>query len=158
AVAAASASAQNRRWADPYSNGVKAFESGKCGDAILQFERAIAVEPKAGANKPLEGVFGIDYFPYYYLALCYADLQQWDKAAQNLDKGRPTLTKQQTAKFNETETKIKLALAPPPPRTNPAFDNGVRAANSALASRNFAGAIRELDQLRTLDAAEYTKQ
>src|SRR5262249_53760722 len=121
-------SAQSNRWFDPYDRGRKAFEAGKYADAVPLLERAVAAEPKAAANKIIEGVFRTDYFPYYYLALAYVELQQWDKASQNLDKARPTLTRQQTPKFNEAESKIKLALntnrnTPTTPTRSPAFDN-----------------------------------
>jgi len=150
--------AQANRWSEPYDKGVKAFEAGKYADAVQFLERAVAADPKAAPNKIIEGVFRTDYFPYYYLALAYAELGQWDKAAQNLDKARPTLTRQQTAKFNETESKIKLAMSTPstPPR-NPAFDNGMRQAEAALGARNYDAAIRQLDQLRSLDANEYAR-
>jgi tetratricopeptide (TPR) repeat protein len=151
-------SAQSNRWYDPYDKGRKAFEAGKYGEAVPLLERAVAAEPKAAANKIIEGVFRTDYFPYYYLAIAYAELGQWDKASQNLDKARPTLTRQQTAKFTETESKIKLALnTPAVPVRNPAFDNGLRQAETALGARNYEAAIRQFDQLRTLDASEYAK-
>ena len=162
ACVAAPAHAQNSRWADPYRNGVKAFEARNYAQAVALLERAVAADPKAASQKYVEGVFRLDYFPYYYLALSYVELQQWDKASQNLDKARPTLTRQQTAKFNEAETKIKLALnaspggAAPPPR-NAAFDSGVRQAEAAVSGRNYDGALKQFDQLRALDANEYAK-
>src|SRR6266851_2474022 len=107
-VASASARAQTSRWADPYRNGVKAFESGKYAEAVPLLERAVAADPRAAPQKFVEGVFRLDYFPYYYLALAYAELQQWDKAAQNLEKARPTLTRQQQAKFAEAAKKIDV--------------------------------------------------
>src|SRR5262249_8291169 len=155
--------AQSNRWFDPYDRGRKAFEAGKYADAVPLLERAVAAEPKAAANKIIEGVFRTDYFPYYYLALAYVELQQWDKASQNLDKARPTLTRQQTPKFNDAESKIRVALngnrnTPTTPTTqtgNPAFDNGLRQAEAALGSRNYETALRQFDQLRQLDAGEY---
>src|SRR5438270_310668 len=57
--------AQNSRWADPYRNGVKAFDSGKYAEAIPLLERAVAADPKSQQQKRIEGVFTIDYFPYY---------------------------------------------------------------------------------------------
>src|SRR5262245_23892753 len=151
--------AQSNRWYDPYDQGRKAFEAGKYAEAVPLLERAVAAEPKAAPNKIIEGVFRTDYFPYYYLALAYAELRQWNKASENLDKARPTLTRQQTAAFNDAESKIKLALnpAPQPPTRNAAFDTGVRQAEAALGNRNYQAAIRQLDQLRTLDANEYAK-
>jgi hypothetical protein len=149
--------AQNSRWADPYRNGVKAFEAGKYGEAVPLLERAVAADPKAGPNKVIEGVFRTDYFPYYYLALAYAELQQWDKAAQNLDKARPTLTRQQQAKFNDAESRIKLALNTP--RVDPrkaAFDTAVAQAESALSDKQFEQAIRQFDQIRSTYSSDYS--
>jgi hypothetical protein len=158
--------AQSNRWYDPYDKGRKAFEAGKYSEAVPLLERAVAADPKAAPNKIIEGVFRTDYFPYYYLALAYAELQQWDKASQNLDKARPTLTRQQTATFNAAESKIKLALNPATPTTpttpttpprNAAFDNGLRQAEASLGGRNYQAALRQYDQLRSLDANEYAK-
>jgi len=155
-VAAASAEAQNSRWAEPYRSAVKAVDGGKCAEAIPLLERAVAADARAGAQKYVEGVFRIDYFPYYYLALCYVDLQQWDKASQNLDKARATLTRQQQAKFAEAESKIKLALNTP--KADPrkaAFDAAVAQAESALSNKQFNQALRQLDAIRAGYAAEY---
>jgi len=153
----ASAYAQNSRWADPYQKGVRAFESGKYAEAVAQLERAVAADPKAGPNKIIEGVFRTDYFPYYYLALAYVELQQFDKAQQNLDKARSTLSRQQQAKFTDAESKIKIALGSRPPQRNAEFDNGLRDADALLSGRQFDAAIKKLDQLRAMDAAEYGK-
>lgn len=155
-VAAASAEAQNSRWAEPYRNAVKAVDGGKCGDAIPLLERAVAADSRAGAQKYVEGVFRIDYFPYYYLALCYVDLQEWEKASQNLDKARATITRQQQAKFAEAESKIKLALNTP--KTDPrkaAFDTAVAQAESALSNKQFNQALRQFDAIRAGYATEY---
>jgi hypothetical protein len=156
-VASAPARAQSNRWAEPYRNGVKAFEAGRYGEAVPLLERAVAADPKAGSNKVIEGVFRTDYFPYYYLALAYAELQQWDRAAQNLDKARATLTRQQQPKFTDAETKIKIALNTP--KVDPrkaAFDAAVAQAESALSGKQFDQAIRQLDQIRGTYAAEYS--
>jgi len=153
----ASAYAQNSKWADPYQKGVRAFESGKYAEAVAQLERAVAADPKAGPNKIIEGVFRTDYFPYYYLALAYVELQQFDKAQQNLDKARSTLSRQQQAKFTDAESKIKIALGSRPPQRNAEFDNGVRDADALLSGRQFDAAIKRFDQLRAMDAAEYGK-
>lgn len=148
--------AQGAKWADPYRNGVKAYEGGRCAEAIPLIERAVAADPKAEANKRIEGVFRTDYFPYYYLALCYADQQMWDKAAQNLDKAKATLTRQQQAKFTETESKIKLALnAPKADPRKAAFDAAVAQAQSALSARQFDSALRQFDAIKGTYAGEY---
>ena len=155
----ASAYAQNSRWADPYRNGVKAFEAGKYAEAVPLLERAVTADPKAGPQKYVEGVFRLDYFPYYYLALCYVEMQQWDKASQNLDKARGTLTRQQQAKFADAESKIKLALNAGPPKADPrkaAFDAAVAQAESTLSGKQFEQAIKQFDQIRSSYANEYS--
>ena len=104
-------------------------------------------------------MYRTDYFPYYYLALTFVELQQFDKAQQNLDKARPTVMRWQQARFAEAESKIKVALAPkpPPPQRNAEFDNGVRDATALMSGKQFDAAIRKFDQLRSADAAEYGK-
>jgi hypothetical protein len=151
------ASAQSSRWADPYQKGLKAFESGKYAEAVAQLERAVAADPKAEPKKVIEGVFRLDYFPYYYLALAYVELRQFDKAQQNLEKARPTLSRPQQAKITDAESKIKIALGPKPPQRNAEFDSGARNADALLSGRQFDAAIKELDRLRAMDAAEYGK-
>jgi len=149
--------AQGAKWNEPYESALKAFEGGRCAEAIPLLERAVAIDPKAEANKRIEGVFRKDYFPYYYLALCYAAQSQWDKAAQNLDKARSTLTRQQRAKFEETETKIKVAMNPPPnvdPR-KATFDAAVAKAESALSNQQYDAALRQFDSLKAGYASEY---
>jgi tetratricopeptide (TPR) repeat protein len=153
--------AQASRWADPYRAGVKAFEAKRCTDAIPQFERAVAADPKAEANKRIEGVFRTDYFPYYYLALCYVETQQWDKAAQSLNKARATLTRQQQAAFTQAETAIAVARATPAPNADDnrkrAFDAQAGTATKAISDRQWAAAMKALDDLRAIDADAYAK-
>jgi hypothetical protein len=155
-VASTTAYAQNSRWADPYRNGVKAFDSGKYAEAIPLFERAVAADPKAGPQKYVEGVFRIDYFPYYYLALAYAETKDWAKAKENLEKARPTLTRQQQMKFKDAEGIIARGLAPPPDPRKKEFDEKVAQAESLLSDRRYQQAIGQYDALRSSYSAEYT--
>jgi hypothetical protein len=154
-MASASAYAQNSRWADPYRAGVKAFESGKYAEAIPLLERAAAVDSKSQAQKYVEGVFRVDYFPYYYLALAYAETKDWAKAKENLEKARPTLTRQQQAKFKDAEGIIARALAPTPDPRKAAFDAAVAQAESSLSDRKWQQAIGQFDALRSGYSAEY---
>src|SRR5207244_573411 len=136
-VASTSAYAQSRRWADPYQAGVKAFESRKYAEAIPLLERAAAADPKSQQQKLIEGVFRIDYFPYYYLALAYAETKDWAKAKENLEKARPTLTRQQQMKFKDAEGIIARALEPKPDPRKAAFDAAVAQAESSLSDRKY---------------------
>src|SRR5438477_1124860 len=147
--------AQNSRWAEPYRNGVKAFESGKYAEAIPLLERAVAVDPKSQQQKLIEGVFRIDYFPYYYLALAYAETKDWAKAKENLEKARPTLTRQQQAKFRDAEGIIARALEPKPDPRKAAFDAAVAQAESSLSDRKWQQAIGQYDALRSSYSTEH---
>src|SRR5215813_11821458 len=154
-VMSTSASAQNSRWADPYRSGVKAFESGKYAEAIPLLERAVAADPKSQPQKLIEGVFRIDYFPYYYLALAYAETKDWAKAKENLEKARPTLTRQQQAKFKDAEGIIARALEPRPDPRRAAFEAAVAQAESSLSDRRYRQAVGQYDALRSNYSAEY---
>ncbi len=155
-VASIPALAQNSRWADPYRNGVKAFDAGRYAEAIALLERAVAADPRAGSQKYVEGVFRIDYFPYYYLALAYAETKDWAKAKENLEKARPTLTRQQQTKFKDAEGIIARALEPKPDPRKAAFDAAVAQAESSLSDRKYQQAIGQYDALRSNYSAEYT--
>jgi hypothetical protein len=162
----ASASAQNRKWLEPYEAGVKAFQQGKYAAAVALLERAAAANSKSEAGKIIEGVFPIDYFPFYYLGLAYLELGQFDKAQENLDKARSTLPRKELARLAAAESKIKAANTitppPPPPRppasSNAAFEAGLRDAETRLNGKQFEEAITKFDQLRASNPAEYAKE
>src|SRR6516165_5594973 len=102
-VASGSAYAQNR-WAEPYRAGIKLFDAGKYAEAAAQLERAVAADPRDASQKLDEGVYRVEYFPHYYLALAYAELKQWQKAKENLEKARGTVPRQprpQQARFKD---------------------------------------------------------
>jgi len=163
----ASASAQNKRWSEPYEAGVKAFQQGNFAAAVALLERAAAANSKSESHKIIEGVFWVDYFPYYYLGLAYLELRQFDKAQENLEKARPTLPRKEQARFAAAEARIKAARPanannppppPPPPATNAAFESALREADTLLNGKQFEEAIKKLDQLRASHPAEYAKE
>jgi len=153
-VAGVSAHAQNNRWADPYRAGEKAFQAGKYADAIVQFERAVAVDPRDTPKKLIEGVYSIEYFPHYYLALCYAELKNWPRAKENLEKARGTLPRQQRdqqARFRDAEGLIARGLNPEPtvdPRKK-AFDADAETALASLTGQKYQQAIGQFDAIRS---------
>jgi tetratricopeptide (TPR) repeat protein len=172
--------AQNRRWADPYQRGQSAFNAGRYDEAIQQFERAVAVDPRSGANKLVEGVFRINYFPYAYLALAYLRTNQLEKAQENFERARKDrlpgdLATRVAAGEKELAVVLSARNAPPPsspppsapppapaaapaPARNANFDRGLQQVESALSARQYDAAIKALDALRGLDAAEYARQ
>src|SRR5260370_37385121 len=134
-------------------------------------EQAIAADPKASANKYVEGVFRTDYFPYYYLGAAYLELRQYDKAQQNFTKAKDGLSRDLLAKLNTLQTRLTTETAPvvvargnPPPiepakpTVNPAFEPALRQADAALAGKRYTDAVAGFDAAKNLDAAEYAKQ
>ena len=161
--------AQTSRWADPYQRAVKAIESHSYGAAIPLLEQAVAAEPKSAANKYVEGVFRVDYFPFYYLGIAYLELKQYDKARDNFNKARDGLPRPLLVKVDEfqkrlsAERRVARAEPPPPsppkpPAINPNFEPAVRQADAALAARRFADAVSSFDAAKAADSSEFTKQ
>lgn len=151
-------SAQSNRWYDPYRRGLSAFESGNFEEAVTQLERAVAADPRASANKFVEGVFRSDYFPYYYLGVAYLRLGQLDRAQQNLERAREALPRNLVQSLNEYQQQLAALRTPKPPPVNANFTSNLRQAEQALLDRRFADAVRSFDSARAADAAEYGRQ
>jgi len=181
AVLAAGLAAQNSRWADPYQDALKAINAKNYQRAATLLEQAVAAEPRAAANKYVEGVFRIDYFPYYYLGVAYLELHQYDKAQANFQKAKTPLSRDLTAKLDQYQKRLTTEMAannPSPPgpidvgirggrgpggggnrpAVNPAFDGAARTADAALAAKRFAEAVTAFDAAKAADAAEFTRQ
>jgi tetratricopeptide (TPR) repeat protein len=148
--------AQNSRWATPYQQALKAIQSGDYAQAAQLLERAVAADPKSEANKRIEGVFRVDYFPYYYLGIAYFEMQEYEKARANLNKARPTLGRQLLPKLDEYEKRTAAEIERR--RTNPEFERAARAAEASLTAKRFAEAVSSLDAARAADLGEFTKQ
>jgi tetratricopeptide (TPR) repeat protein len=123
-VAASPARAQGK-WSDPYDAGRAAFDKGKWQEAIDDFTRAIAIDPRAQAQKLMEGTYREDYFPYYYRALAYAGLQNYAKAKQDFVEARKTrmsdaLMKELDKRAADVDTALTAQQAPKPPPPQPA--------------------------------------
>jgi peptidoglycan-associated lipoprotein len=84
--------AQSSKWYDPYQKGLKAFEASNWAQAAAFLEQAAAAAPQAAAHKYLEGVFRVDYFPYYFLGAAYLELHQYEKAQRNINKASDGLS------------------------------------------------------------------
>ena len=106
--------AQNSQWADPYQKALKAISAKQYQEAVTLLQQAIAVEPKASANKYVEGVFRIDYFPYYYLGVAYFELHQFQLARVNFGKAHAGLPRSLEAQLNTYEKRLSVATTAAP--------------------------------------------
>src|SRR5262245_14343927 len=96
----------NNRWAQPYQNGMRAFREGNYQLAITMFERAVAVDSKQAAGKYVEGVFRVDYFPYFYLGASYLELKNYAKAKENFDKADVGLPRPLRLRLDEYQKQL----------------------------------------------------
>jgi tetratricopeptide (TPR) repeat protein len=121
--AAAPALAQGR-WADPYDAGVTALQKGKWQEAVDDFTKAIAIDSRAQAQKIIEGAFREDYFPYYYRAVAYSNLQNYAKAKQDFQLARQTrmsdaLMKDLDKRAADADAALAAQQTPKPPPAQP---------------------------------------
>jgi tetratricopeptide (TPR) repeat protein len=115
------------KWADPYDAGVTAVQKGKWQEAVDDLTAAIAIDPRAQAQKIIEGAYREDYFPYYYRALAYSNLQNYAKAKQDFQQARQTrmsdtLTKDLEKRAADCDAALAAQQAtrpPPPPPIDP---------------------------------------
>jgi tetratricopeptide (TPR) repeat protein len=107
----------NRAWADPYEKGQDAVKAKRYQEAIAFLEAAIKANPKAEANKRIEGVYSTDYYPYYYLGVAYFESGSYRKAQENFEKAKSPAPRDKTlaAKLTEYVQKTQIALAAPAP-------------------------------------------
>ena len=117
--AAAPALAQGK-WADPYDAGVAALQKGKWQEAVDDLTKAIAIDPRAAAQKLIEGAYREDCFPYYYRALAYFNLQNYAKAKQDFLQARQTrmsdeFTKDLDKRASDCDAALAAQQTPKPP-------------------------------------------
>ena len=140
--------AQSSKWADPYLRGVKAIDAKNYAEAVVQLEQAVAADPKAEARKYVEGVFRLDYFPYFYLGIAYTELHQYDRAQQNFEKAKATLPRNDRklqTRFSDYQGQLQAALTaakpPPPPTPRPAVPTAPAPATPAAPDNAAARAL-----------------
>jgi uncharacterized protein len=103
---AGAARAQNNAWYNPYVKGVRAVESARYAEGVTLLERAVAEDPRAARNKYIEGVFRTDYVPYFYLAIAYTRLGQFDRAAANATKAAVVVPPDLAARFSDLRREL----------------------------------------------------
>ncbi len=71
-VAAAQPAFAVKEWWEFYQQATdEQMKSGHCPEAIQSLKEAIRLKPASGVNEQTYGLQFIDYFPYYYLGVCY---------------------------------------------------------------------------------------
>jgi uncharacterized protein YggE len=108
---AGAAGAQSNAWYNPYIKGVRAVESARYAEGATLLERAVAEDPRAARNKYIEGVFRTDYVPYFYLAIAYTRLGQFDKATANAAKAAIVLPPDLAPRFADLRRELEAEPA-----------------------------------------------
>lgn len=176
--------AQTSKWSDPYDKALNAIKGKNWQAAADDLNRAIAADPKAQADKYVEGTYSEDYFPYYYLGLAYQNLGQLQKAMDNFVRAQQTkmsvplmqalqqhLGEVQTALATQNQGNLPPASTPlKPPTPEPSkpeppkptevdqkFSNSEQQAEASLAAKRYADAILQFDGLKAMDPTEFAK-
>ena len=107
--------AQSRNWSQPYEAGLDDIKKQKWADAIQDLTKAIALDPKAQANKHIEGTYYEDYFPFYYRGLAYMHAGNAAKAEEDFQVALRTKMPDPLT----LELKRRQAQLVPPPASQP---------------------------------------
>src|SRR6185503_11479843 len=97
---------QVNKWYDPYQKGLNAFQARNWARAATLLEQAIAADPNATEHKYVEGVFRIDYFPYYYLGAAYLELHDYEKAERSFKKAKDRLSRDLIPKLAALQARL----------------------------------------------------
>ena len=130
-------------WYDDYDAGLAAIKAGNWKVAADKMSAAIAGNGKENNNARTYGAIFINYHPYYYRAVAYINLGQYQKAISDLEKTSgpgavdrgsiDTLMAEakkgaETPAVTETQSKppIVVTNTQPPPPVVPTIDNALR--------------------------------
>jgi hypothetical protein len=155
ALSAVSLLAQSAKWAQPYDKAIDAIKKQQWQQAIPLLEQAIAADPTPDANKRVESVVTVPYFPQYYLFVAHLKLNQLDKARTYYGQ-RGALPAKLSA---EATTHFKeLTDADQRVRTLADFEPLVKAGDTAYAARQWAEAAKNYEQAKQKVADEFQKR
>lgn len=73
-------------WFDDYEAGVKAAKAGKWSTVIEKMNASIRVKSQENPRERAYGNIFINYRPYYYRGIAYYELQQWQRAIEDLER------------------------------------------------------------------------
>jgi tetratricopeptide (TPR) repeat protein len=139
--AALSAGVALASWYDDYDNGLNAIKAGQWKTAVDKMTAAIAGNHNENSNARTYGAIFINYHPYYYRAVAYINLGQYQKAIDDLektsgpgpvDRGTIDTLMAQAKKGAEVPPPVTETVRPPvtntvaPPPVLPTIDNALR--------------------------------
>ena len=167
--------AQDKGQFKPYNNAITLMKKQQFEQAIPPLQQAISVDAVPG-NKRYEASLTQDYYPQYYLFICYVKLKQYDKArpfANAARPGKPEVPDFQSAK-NEYDQAQATALAAANASANAAaeekkkadtlaanttkFNDAFGRAESALAARRWDDAIAAYNEAKGILPDEFAKR
>ncbi len=85
-LTAVSAGVAQASWYDDYDAGLNAIKAGDWKVAAEKMSAAIARNPGENNNARTYGAIFINYHPYYYRAVAYINLGQYQKAVADLER------------------------------------------------------------------------
>lgn len=74
------------KWYEAYEKAISNVEKGQYQTAIDNLQEAISLRSDSSSRAKKYGVMYIEYYPYYYLGLCYFNLQDYSEAAKWLQR------------------------------------------------------------------------
>ena len=129
-------------WYDDYEAGIRAARAGQWTTVVQKMSAAIRGNPKEDNKARTYGAIFINYHPYYYRAVAYINLGQYQKAIDDLektsgpgalDRGSIDTLMAQAKKGAETPAvAVTETVRPPvtntvaPPPVQPTIDNALR--------------------------------
>jgi hypothetical protein len=169
-----------REWYESYDDARKKLIPAKrYAEALVELKEAVRIKPDPELNVRTYGVEFIDYFPYYYMGLCYQATGDFQNAltAFNIEEKRGFIKKRNEYKdLSRRQGEAQAALDAADrrraaDRARADVDAALKEAESlekarhfdeALGKLNFAGAAAQLLDARTqraiADAAERVKK
>lgn len=147
-------------WYDDYDDGLNAIKAGQWKKAVDKMTAAIAGNKNESSNIRTYGTIFINYHPYYYRAVAYINLGQYQKAITDLettsgpgpiDRGSIDTLMAQAKKGAEVPPPVTDTVKPPvtntvPPPVQPTIDSALR--NRARAALDQAKAHLQSAQQR----------
>lgn len=85
-LAILAASSVFAEWYKDYEAGVDMVKKGQCDAAIPRLQAAVSQKPDEGSSIKFYGMKFADYFPHYYLGLCYFNTKDYTAALREFDQ------------------------------------------------------------------------